>query len=327
MVRQDIGIARMEKPARPLTKEDFERDFPGTEVRCMTLAEFESHDRHIEYWDGDARLVVEVREPTSGAHETPVQGLAVLAGLIAALRGAPIRAFGHVSLVIRDVSGIKRRALEADQTVYLHPRTAHMPLAGVLTVGQHDYPDVLLEVDHTTDARRRKLGLYEAWGFPEVWIDVPDIRSPSRSRDRRPGLSIHVLRGGAYRQVSASRAFPGWEAASIHRALNEPERSPETVADLTRVAAALGARGGTGPEDDLLLREQWRHGYEAGEREGWARVIEMMLAERGIDAPPTLGEELAQHAGLDRAAIFRAAQACRDSDDLRARLERLSGTG
>ena len=26
----------------------------------------------------------------------------------------------------------------------------------------------MVEVDHTTDVRRGKLGLYEAWGFPEV---------------------------------------------------------------------------------------------------------------------------------------------------------------
>ena len=31
---------------------------------------------------------------------------------------------------------------------------------------------MVLEVDHTTDARRGKLPLYESWGFPEMWVDV-----------------------------------------------------------------------------------------------------------------------------------------------------------
>ena len=330
-MRHATQIAHGGKTARILTKEDLERGFPGTEVRRMTLAEFETYERHIEYWDGDSELVVEIRDPTTGAHETPIASLSALAALIAALRGAPIRTFGHVSLVVRDTSNVIRRVLEADQTVYLHPRTAHMPFAGLFTLDEHDYPDVLLEVDHTTDARRMKLGLYESWGFPEVWIDVPDIRSPSRPLSRLPGLSIHVLRDGAYEQVSTSRAFPGWKATAIHRALNEPERSPETAADLERVAAVLGEQGGTGPDDDLLLRAQRRRGFEKGEREGRAegraQIIGMMLSERGIESSPALETELARHAGLDRATVVRAALACRDIDDFLERLGRGTDTG
>ena len=43
-----------------------------------------------------------------------------------------------------------------------------------MVVGEDDFPDVVLEVDHTTDVHRGKLALYEAWGFPEVWAEVPD---------------------------------------------------------------------------------------------------------------------------------------------------------
>ena len=35
----------------------------------------------------------------------------------------------------------------------------------VIEVGTDALPEVVLEVDHTTDVRRGKLGLYEAWGF------------------------------------------------------------------------------------------------------------------------------------------------------------------
>ena len=85
-------------------------------------------------------------------------------------------------------------------------------------------------VDHTTDARRGKLPLYESWGFPEVWVDVPDAPSPSRPRARRPGLTIHLLALGRYRVAAESRALPGWTAAEIHEALNEAEPSARTSA-------------------------------------------------------------------------------------------------
>ena len=50
--------------------------------------------------------------------------------------------------------------------------------------GEHDFPDVVVEVDHTTDVRRKKLWLYEEWGFPEVWVEVPEWESPSRVAGR-----------------------------------------------------------------------------------------------------------------------------------------------
>ena len=49
-----------------------------------------------------------------------------------------------------------------------------------MVVGEHDIPDVVLEVDHTTDVRRGKLLQYEAWGFPELWVEVPDWAASSR---------------------------------------------------------------------------------------------------------------------------------------------------
>ena len=59
--------------------------------------------------------------------------------------------------------------MQADESVYLHPARAK-PGPAAMVVGEDDFPDVVLEVDHTTDARRGKLALYEDWGFPEVWV-------------------------------------------------------------------------------------------------------------------------------------------------------------
>ena len=61
-----------------------------------------------------------------------------------------------------------------------------------------------------------------------------------------------------------SRAFPGWQAVEIHRALNEPILSEETSAVLSRVGEALGEWEGTGPEDDPLLRQQRAEGLAEG---------------------------------------------------------------
>ena len=110
------------------------------------------------------------------------------------------------------------------------------------------------------------LPLYESWGFPEVWVDVPDAPSPSRPRARRPGLTIHLLEDGRYRAAAESRALPGWTAAEIHEALNEAEPSARTSAVLERVGGVLGAREGTGPDDDPLMRSQRRQGFERGQR-------------------------------------------------------------
>ena len=56
---------------------------------------------------------------------------------------------------------------KADQAVYLRPEQARLPETDSIVVGEHDLPDVVLEVDNTTDVRRGKLGLYEEWGFPK----------------------------------------------------------------------------------------------------------------------------------------------------------------
>ena len=91
-----------------------------------------------------------------------------------------------------DAGGERKVLMQTDQILYLHPHL--IPIrAPIVDVDGHTLPDVVLEVDYSTDVRVRKLPLYEAWGFPEVWVDVPDERSPSRpksppfdSHDPRP---------------------------------------------------------------------------------------------------------------------------------------------
>ena len=208
-----------------------------------------------------------VCEPVSVYHEHPGQRLSGLTTRIALMRGSPIDTIGAADLLLRDADGAWRRILEADQTVYLHPRTTR-PEGARIEVGSDTLPDVVLEVDNTTDVRRGKLALYESWGFPEVWVEVPEQSSPSRPAGLRPGLTIHLLEGGRFRTASSSRAFPSWTAQEIHLALNEREVSYVTMAALRRVARTLGAAVGTGPDDDPLLREERLQSHAEGRTDG-----------------------------------------------------------
>ena len=89
------------------------------------------------------------------------------------MRGSPIETFGTVDLLVRDEHGGRHRIVQADQILYLHPGCSR-PLGHAVEVSHEELPDVILEVDLTTDVRRGKLGIYESWGFPEVWVEVPD---------------------------------------------------------------------------------------------------------------------------------------------------------
>jgi hypothetical protein len=196
-----------------------------------------------------------------------------------------------------------------------------------MVVGEDDFPDVVLEVDHTTDVHRGKLELYESWGFPEVWVEVPDTPSPSRPHRRRPGLTIHLLEHGRFRVAAESRAFPGWQAVEIHVALNEPVLSERTSAALQRVAAALGAREGTGPDDDLLLRAQRRQGFErghaAGRAEGRAQMVRQILRSRGVEVSAGFDTATEAFAAADEEALLAAALGCVDEADFLSALRRI----
>ena len=269
--------------------------FPGCRSFQLTRDAVDHYDGRFEYWDAATETAWVVAEPPSGAHEQPSRRLAALGEVIASLRGGPIECRGSMGLIWNAGQRERRRILQADEVAYLYPARARIPARTGLVIGEHDLPDVVLEVDHTTDVRRGKLDLYAAWGFPEVWVEVPDVTSPSRPAGRAPGLTIHRLDTGRYRTVAASVAFPGWTAAEIHAALNEPVRSAATDRALERVAGILGKRDGTGPEDTPWIRrqraaggrEQRREGREEGPREERDAVLRTILTPGGGWRPRT----------------------------------------
>ena len=215
--------------------------FPGCRKIPLLRDRLEDYEGRIEYWEARTETAWVVAEPVGGVHEGTSRRLPHLVERIAMVRGAPIASFGSVDLLVRDAEGKPDRMMQADETVYLHPERAVTP-EGSLVIGEHDQPDVVLEVDHTTDVRPGKLRLYEAWGFPELWVVVP----PAGATRRKPaGVTIHRMLGGRYQSVPASVALPGWTAAEIHAGLTEPVTA-QTYDVLARGGAGAGRAGRDG---------------------------------------------------------------------------------
>ena len=330
--------------SRPVELPLSELEFTGCKVVPMTYEQLRRYEGRLEVWDAETESAWMVREPTSPVHETPSQGLAGLVERIAAVRGSSIKCYGSMDLLVRDAQGKPRRIMQADQTLYLVPSRVELLGAEAMVVGRHHYPDVVLEVDHTTDVRRGKLLLYQAWGFPELWVEVPECRVASRPRGLVPGLTIHLLEGGAYRVSSESRAFPGWGAEAIHEAMNEAERSVRTNEILEGLGRRLGSREGTGPDDDALmrsLRNQSRaeglaegerkgrtegkrrgrtEGLAEGEARGRARTVRRMLLLRGIEVSEGFPSNVPGFGESPEADVVAAAFACDSEQDFRARI-------
>ena len=296
----------------------------------LSSDEIACYEGRYEYWDADTQLAWMVRD-VSPRHEEPCSRLVALVNDIAKVRGTPISMYGGADLQERDAQGRRLIAVQADQLVYLHcperpPR--------VIVVGAFPLPDVVFEVDLTTDVRERKLDLYESWGVPELWVEVPDAAMPSKRQ--QPGLTIHVLRDGRYMESAQSLAFPTWSAREIHDALNEPWTSTMTMATVRRVGEAMGRLVGTGPENDPLLGAERRAGRREGEARGRAEgrdeghreglleerlaTLEGLLATRNIVVAGQLDDETNRIAAMPREAMLKAALECANLDDFRRRL-------
>ena len=287
-----------------------DEDFPGCESFPLPASELEHYEYRLEFWDGDTETAWKVCEPTSIQHEEPSRLLVQMATRFEILRGSRIACYGSGDLVRRDAAGRKRWLMQADEVLYLHPNRVRLT-GPAIDVDRDPLPDVVLEVDHTTDARRRKLNIYKESGFPEIWVLVPWEVSV-----RRPGLAIHVRRGDVYREEPTSRAFPGWEAEEIHRALTEAPMSEGAWRALERTARAMGEREGTEPEDDPLMRSQSARARTTERTE----LVVAALRARGVEAALDAAEVRELVAGVPGDALMAAALACTDEADFRRRV-------
>ena len=289
--------------------------FPGCRPLPLLRDRFDDFDDRLEHWDAGSETVWVVAETPGGIHEGTSRRLPQLAERVALVRGAPIVALGAVGLVERDAAGAPVRAMQADETLYLHPDRAVLP-EGSLTIGEHDLPDVALEVDYTTDIRPGKLRVYERWGFPEMWTVTPE----GASRRRPAGVAIYRLTSGRYRPAAASTALPGWTAAEIHAALTERVPSARTDRVLERVGRALGARDGTQADDTPLIRALNERAYTAGRNAELVATVDSVLQARGIRLAEPLPAGPAPFGGAPRDDVTAAAVACVDEADFWRRL-------
>ena len=308
------------RPGPPLAALDFDDD--AYRRYRLPARKLRDTERRLEFWDGDTETALEVREPTTPYHERPSHLLAQLVGYIAQVRGKPIACFGTMDLEFPATAKCAKRILQADQSMYLHPDRANLVGPAAMVVGENHYPDVVLEVDYSTDVRRNKLELYDAWGFPEVWVDVPE-QSVRRRRSR--GITIYVRKDDALSPAPASRAFPSWRATEIHAALNEERLTERTAQALERVGRLLGERDGTGPDDHLLarsLRRQAKAEARAAELERRAAFVCRLLASRGVAVSGNFPLDQPGFADADIDALADMALDCASQAEFAAQLAR-----
>ena len=285
-------------------------DFPGCESFHLPAREVDLYDRRLEFWDGQTETAFRACD-VSPHHEGPSRRLVQMAERVASLRGSPIRCFGSSALARLDERGRKRWLMEADEVLYLHaPRLRFS--GSIIDVDEDPLPDVVLEVDHTTDVRQRKLGIYMECGFPEIWVLVP-----WESSRRERGLAIHVRSEDGYWEAPESMAFPGWKAEEIRHALTEDPLSGRAWRALERVALAMGAQEGTGPENDPLTRSVHRNARAKGLARGHLEAVTAVLRARGIEVSPAFTTDLDLLADRPVDALMAAALACTNEADLR----------
>ena len=290
--------------------------------------------RRIELWDKSAGMAWELRDGPTGMHEWPIYQLKEMMVLMAAVRGISVPCYGSRGLALLDGNGQRLRVLHPDQSVYLH-RPLSYDGHGDIPVRRCGFPDIVMEVDNTTDTRKGKLKLYEDMGVPELWIDVPELsldypdqKPPRRPRGLVPGLTIFLLEDGRYREHPASRALRGWKAKEIHDGLNDLKGlSPRHCEVLAKLGRHFGAITRTGPDDHPLMRmmrqESRDEGLSQGIAEGQAAMVRQLLQRRGIAHSPTFPTGIPNFAEASADTLMDAAMSCDSEQDFQARLQRL----
>ena len=301
---------RPREPQRPLDP----RDFPGCRAVHLPAEELDDYEGRIEYWEARIGTAMILAEPATLYHEVPSAGVAGLVEMISQARGSKILTVGSASLVQFGLQEQREVLMQPDAMFFLE---RPWPRGRTIDIDDGPLPDVVLEVDHTTDVRHRKLEVYASWGFPEVWVEVPAPEWMASRSSGRPGLTIYLLEGGGYVESAVSRAFPGWRAAEIHRAMNEETKSAETVAALRRVGRGLGRASGTSPDDDPFLGAERAESRSEMLREN----LRQTLAARNIRVTEAVEAWLSGVTSVERSAQFlEAAIDSRDGSDFLRRV-------
>lgn len=260
------------EPRRPLDL----RDFPGCRAIRLPVEELDDYEGHIEYWEARTETAVILAERATLYHAVPSAEVAGLVEMVSQVRGTEILALGSVDLVQRAENGCFEVLMQADALFFLD---RPWPTGRDIDVDRGPLPDVVVEVDHATDVRRRKLDVYASWGLPELWVEVPQPEWMAPRTSGRPRLTVYLLEGDGYVESAVSRAFAGWRAAEIHRALNEETMSAETAAALRRVGRRLGVATGTGPDDDPFLGAEREESRAEGRAEAGLEMARSLVRQ------------------------------------------------
>lgn len=145
--------------------------FVGCETCRMTVAEYRAlEDERIELFDFETARVWRVADGPEVPHEHPLTMFRKFVERVAMVRGAPIMLGGEAGLHLLDADRAQVRAMHPDEMVFLDPQRQDRIGSRYVWGGPQEHPDVVLEVDDTTDVRRSKLLVYADWGFPELWV-------------------------------------------------------------------------------------------------------------------------------------------------------------
>ena len=339
------GAGASEESVAQIVLDGVRYDFPGCRAVHLSREDYEEYNGRVELWDAPTETAL-VCEENSPYHERSSVRLSQLIHRIEEIAGVRIEVLGASDLLKRDSGGNRLRVVEPDQVIFMRPMM-NKQVGGAFELDHDEIPDVVLEVDLTTDIRRGKLKLYEAWGFPAVWVDVPNTkadlmltdgptRRPPHAR-QRPGTTIYRLGPDGYTKVDTSAAFPSWTAAEIHACINETTYikplSEATASILLRVGLLMREAAGQGADNDPILRvhraesrQEWRaeglaEGGQAEKRRAFRQLAEANLKQKGVELSPDFDQRLPTLADVSWVALFDALNACRDEADLWRQIE------
>ena len=216
-------------------------DFPGCESFHLPASEIDRYEGRLEFWDGITETAWKVCEPTSIYHEQPSRRLGRMAERVASLRGSAIECFGSADLVRLDAAGRKRWLMQADEVLYLHPDRARLP-GPVIDVDE----DPLAGGGagggpHDGRASQKAPRLQGERFFGNLGTGAVGGVGASAGDSR-----FMCRRVAGYLEEGESRAFPGWKAQEIHRALTETPLSKTTWRSTGTDGAGDGYAGGHG---------------------------------------------------------------------------------
>ena len=110
-------VAAPPEPLPPTALPPSAADFPGCKPVRLPREQLDDCEMRLEYWDTVTETAW-ICDPVSSCHEGPTRRLGRLAGIIAQVRGAPMKSLGSTDPTERDALGEPQLIMQADELVY-----------------------------------------------------------------------------------------------------------------------------------------------------------------------------------------------------------------